>query len=113
MLPKSGGEYVVITKSLKDVMTLYSFDVPAIAPISENCFVTEAQYNKLQSKFNKVVLFYDNDRPGMAAMAKIRKQFPKVIPIMIPKEKGAKDISDFHKLYGRTKTQELIEEAKQ
>ena len=113
MLPKHGGPYVVITKSLKDVMTLYSFGLPAIAPISENCFVTEAQYNKLKSKFQKVILFYDNDMPGMKAMAKIRRNFPEVIPVMIPKCMKAKDISDFHKLYGRTKTLELIEKAKQ
>ena len=42
MLPKH-GEFIVITKSLKDVMVLYSFGIPAIAPISENCFVTDAQ----------------------------------------------------------------------
>lgn len=94
-------------------MTLYSFRIPAIAPISENCFVTEAQYRKLQNKFKKVILFYDNDVPGMRAMAKIRRNFPDVIPVMIPKELKAKDISDFHKLYGRTKTLELIEKARQ
>lgn len=37
MLPKS-GDILVITKSMKDCMTLYSLGVPAIAPISENCF---------------------------------------------------------------------------
>lgn len=47
-------------------MTLYSCDkIPAIAPISENCFLTEAQYAKLKSKFNKIILFYDNDLAGI------------------------------------------------
>ena len=112
-LPKNGGEYLVVTKSLKDVMTLYSCDkIPAIAPISENCFLTEAQYTKLKSKFNKIILFYDNDLAGIENMNKIRKKFPDVHVLFIPKHYKAKDISDFYKMYGRTKTLELIEKAK-
>lgn len=115
MLPKSGGEYLVITKSLKDVMTLYSCNIPAIAPISENCFVTDAQYNKLRSKFKKIILFYDNDSAGISNMNKIKKKYPEVYVLFIPRnynKKGAKDISDFYKLYGRDKTLALIEKAK-
>ena len=112
-LPKNGGEYLVVTKSLKDVMTLYSCDkIPAIAPISENCFLTEAQYAKLKSKFNKIILFYDNDLAGIENMNKIRKKFPDVHVLFIPRHYKAKDISDFYKMYGRTKTLELIEKAK-
>ena len=94
-------------------MTLYSCDkIPAIAPISENCFLTEAQYTKLKSKFNKIILFYDNDLAGIENMNKIRKKFPDVHVLFIPKHYKAKDISDFYKMYGRTKTLELIEKAK-
>lgn len=80
MIPKS-GEYIVITKSLKDVMTLYCLGVPAIAPISENCFLSEAQYNRLRERFKYIVLVYDNDRPGLKSMISIRKKFPNVIPM--------------------------------
>lgn len=80
MLPKT-GEYLVVTKSLKDVMTLYSLGIPAIAPISENCFLSESQYNRLKERFKYIVLLYDNDRPGLRSMVSIKKKFPKVIPI--------------------------------
>lgn len=94
-------------------MTLYSCDkIPAIAPISENCFLTEAQYAKLKSKFNKIILFYDNDLAGIENMNKIRKKFPDVHVLFIPRHYKAKDISDFYKMYGRTKTLELIEKQK-
>lgn len=94
-------------------MTLYSCDkIPAIAPISENCFLTKAQYAKLKSKFNKIILFYDNDLAGIENMNKIRKKFPDVHVLFIPRHYKAKDISDFYKMYGRTKTLELIEKAK-
>ena len=74
MLPKM-GEYLVVTKSLKDVMTLYNLGIPAIAPISENCFLSEAQYHRLKERFKHIILLYDNDRPGLRAMISIKKKF--------------------------------------
>ena len=68
MLPKEGGDYLVITKSLKDVMCLYEFGIPAIAPCSENLFLTENQYEKIKRKFKRIYVLYDNDKPGMSAM---------------------------------------------
>lgn len=79
MLPKS-GDAIVITKSLKDVMVLYEFGIPAIAPISENCYLTDAQHNKLINKFNKVMLFYDNDRAGISNLNKFRKAHCELYP---------------------------------
>lgn len=79
MLPKS-GDAIVITKSLKDVMVLYEFGIPAIAPISENCYLTDAQHNKLINKFNKVVLFYDNDYAGISNLNKFRKAHCELYP---------------------------------
>lgn len=111
MLPKNGN-YLVITKSLKDVMVLYNFGIPAIAPISENCFVSEAVYKKLVSRFKRIFLLYDNDRPGLQASIRIRNTFPTVTPIFIPKYMS-KDISDFYAKYGHDKTQQLIDAAKE
>lgn len=112
MLPKEGGEFVVITKSLKDVMCLYEYGIPAIAPNSENLFVTESQLNRLQAKFKHIILFYDNDLAGIQNMNKIRKKFKNLIVTFIPRSYEAKDISDFRKLYGHKKTLALIEDAK-
>lgn len=55
MMPKT-SEYLVITKSLKDVACLYSMNVPAIAPMSETCFLTDSQYGKLVKRFKKIIL---------------------------------------------------------
>ena len=102
----------MITKSLKDVACLYSCGITAIAPISENCFVTEAQFERLSKKFKKIILFYDNDSAGITHMNKFRKQFPDVYVLWIPRHLGAKDISDYYKKYGRKKVLNLIEQAK-
>lgn len=80
ILPKS-GEFIVITKSLKDVMVLYNYNIPSIAPISENCFVSEVVYNKLTKRFKYCICLYDNDLAGLNAMQRIRKAFPTVIPL--------------------------------
>jgi len=86
MLPKQGGDYLVITKSLKDVMALYEFGIPAIAPCSENLFVTEAQYSRLKAKFKRIYLLYDNDLPGVSATRKIHKQYPDVKCLLLKRE---------------------------
>ena len=112
MMPKN-GEYLVITKSMKDTMTLFSIGIPSISPMSETCFLTDSQYNKIIHKFDKVILFMDNDYTGICQMNKIRKSHPELYTCWIPRNKNAKDISDFYKLYGRDKTIELINYAKE
>lgn len=112
-LPKKGGDLLCITKSLKDTMLLYELGVPAIAPNSENIFLSEEQLDKLKSKFSKIYVFFDNDLPGISAMAKISKQHPELKYLFIPRKYGAKDISDFYKKYGKDKTIQLINETKE
>lgn len=112
MLPKNGGDLLVITKSLKDVMVLYEFGIPAIAPCSENTFVTSKQYDKLRNKFKVGVVFFDNDKPGIVAMQQLKKKYPELKFTWLPRN-TEKDISDFYKKFGKRKTKELIEKAKQ
>ena len=111
MLPKDGGDVLCITKSMKDVMALYEYGISAIAPISENLFLTEKQYLRCKQKFKHLFVFYDNDKPGLRNLAKIRRKYD-VIITFIPKKYNVKDISDFRKQYGHEKTLELINQAK-
>jgi len=104
-MPKS-GEYIVITKSLKDVMALYEFGIPAIAPNSENLFLTEIQYSRIKERFPTIYLLYDRDLPGVRAANKIRKAFEGIKVLLIPK---VKDFSDYVKKFGITKTFNLVE----
>ena len=105
-LPKK-GDFVVVTKSLKDVMSLYEFGITAIAPNSENLFLTQAQYIKLKNKFTDIYLLYDRDLPGVRAANKIRKQFKDLQILLVPK---VKDFTDYVKKYGILKTLNLIDE---
>jgi DNA primase len=98
---------------MKDVMLLHELGVPAIAPCSENLFLTEKQYNTLRPNFNHCVVLYDNDAAGLANLRMIKKQHPEVICTCIPRKYQAKDISDFYKMHGKRKTIELINKAKE
>lgn len=108
-LPKS-GKLLVITKSMKDVMCLHSCGITACAPNSENLFVSDSILEDLKSRFKYIVVFYDNDRPGLYNMTKIRREHPELIYTYIPKHFGSKDISDFYADHGRKETINLIKE---
>ena len=61
---------------------------------------------------NTIFLKEDSDlKKQLNELKNIRDKYD-VLPIWIPRSYGAKDISDFHLLYGRDKTFELIDEAK-
>ncbi len=102
-LPET-GKLLVITKSMKDVMCLYELGIPACAPNSENAFVSESVLNNLKSRFKYIVVFYDNDIPGIQNMRKIKKLYPELNYLYIPRKFGAKDFSDFIKKFGRKAT---------
>ena len=110
-IPKE-GEFIVITKSLKDVMALWEFGIIAIAPNSENLFLSENQYRKLKSKFNKLFILYDFDLPGIKSINKIKKEFKDLTILLIPKKYKCKDFSDFVKKYDTCKVFQLIDQAK-
>ena len=106
-LPKK-GKLLVITKSMKDSMCLYSCGITACAPNSENLFISDKVLEDLKNRFKNIVVLYDNDRPGLYNMAKIRKEHPELTYVFIPKRYGSKDISDFYKDHGRKETLNLI-----
>lgn len=94
-------------------MTLYAYGITAIAPNSENLFVTDSQLQKLKSRFKQIFVFYDNDLAGIQNMNKIKKAHPELSFLYIPRSYEAKDISDFRKKYGHKKTEQLISDAKE
>ena len=106
-LPKK-GKLLVITKSMKDSMCLYSCGITACAPNSENLFIPDKVLEDLKNRFKNIVVLYDNDRPGLYNMAKIRKEHPELTYVFISKKYGSKDISDFYKDHGRKETLNLI-----
>lgn len=108
-LPKK-SKLLVITKSLKDCMVLYSLGIAAIAPQSETQFIEDNVLEVLKKRFKHIVLLFDNDQTGLEFTNKIKRKYKWITPMIIPLKYKAKDISDFYKAYGRDRTIELIKE---
>lgn len=108
-LPKK-GKLLVITKSLKDCMVLYSFGIAAISPQSETQFISDEILEELKQRFKYIVLLFDSDETGIAFTNKIKRKYTWIKPFIIPRKYKAKDISDFYKKYGYAKTIALIKE---
>lgn len=108
-LPKTGN-LLIITKSMKDVMCLYSLGLTAIAPNSETQFVDDKVLEELKTRFNYIVLLYDNDLTGVKFANKIHKAHPELKIAIIPRSTGSKDISDYYRDHGREQTVEFIKQ---
>lgn len=107
-LPKT-GDLLVITKSMKDCISLYGFGIPACAPNSETLFVNDKQLEEFKQRFKHILVVYDQDRPGRHNMWLIRKQHPELNFFTMPKDL-AKDFTDSVQLIGVDKMKELVKQ---
>ena len=112
-LPKS-GDTLVITKSLKDVMCLDIWGIPAVAPSSESCVIPSDIVKQLYDRFTKICILYDFDRTGISFANKHRKLYG-FTPLFFTNGKfgtfdyQVKDFSDFIARNGVRSAAELIE----
>jgi hypothetical protein len=100
-------KYLVITSSLKDLMTFARLklnDAESIAPDSENTLIPEHLLSKIITKYEKIFVLFDNDEPGIKSMKKYKEKynFDYVILNM------EKDLSDSIKAHGLTKTRNTL-----
>jgi hypothetical protein len=120
-LPET-GEICVVTKSLKDVMVLDIFNIPAFAPQSESIVLSDELACSLKKRFTNIYTLYDFskedgtvDRPACRSAFRMWRELG--IPMLFltngrygTKDYQAKDISDFIKKFGYDATKELITE---
>lgn len=106
-LPKK-GKLLVITKSMKDTMCLYSMGISSCSPNSETQFLSDSVLEELKERFEHIIVFFDNDQTGISFMNSIKRKHPELIYTWIPRKYRAKDISDFYKKYQREETIKLI-----
>lgn len=107
-LPKT-GELLVITKSMKDLMAMYEFGIPAVSPNSETLFVDDKKLEEFKQRFKHILVIYDQDRPGKHNMWLIRKQHPELNFYFLPWYL-AKDFTDSIKLVGVENMKEYVNE---
>jgi len=98
-LPKEGGNLLIITKSLKDVMCLYEMGFYAISASSETTFIPDDILAHLKKKWKHIVILYDRDKTGMLKARGYSKMY-KLHPVFVNKRYHAKDVSDAVKANG-------------
>lgn len=107
------GSLLVLTKSLKDVMVLYSMGIDSVAFQSESVALDEDSMVDYALRFSRIVTLYDFDRAGVFGAAAIRRLYN--IPARFltngrfrTKDYGAKDVSDLVKRVGLEEAKRLI-----
>jgi hypothetical protein len=113
-LPKK-GKTLIITKALKDVMTLKELGYDAVAPQAESVLISPNQIIELKARFKKIVSLMDFDLTGVTLMNKMKNKYG-IPPYTLTNGRfytpdyGAKDISDLVKKIGKEEVTKLIQE---
>jgi len=102
------GELLIITKSLKDVMVLHKIGYNAIAPHGENHLIPKCIIDNIKKRYNKIVIFYDNDEGGKIGSNKLSNKY--TIPTIFIPYTNYKDISDYVKQFGLDEGKKLMKE---
>ena len=100
-------DLLIITKSLKDVISCRLLGYSAISLQGESNKLKKELYNKLIKRFDKIVIFYDNDEAGIKAAANLCEIY-NLKSIMIPLEYDSKDISALISKVGSDNAKEIL-----
>lgn len=96
-LPET-GDVLFITKSRKDRMVLHKLGYLSIAPQAEGHPIPEDIIIDLKKRFKRIIVFYDNDEPGVKSSIRITELYD-LEYFNIPKQFNVKDPSDFVEMY--------------
>jgi hypothetical protein len=92
------GEILILTKSMKDIMVWYEMGFPAISPCSESQTITKEIIDYFYTRFKKIYINYDFDKPGMLQMLYLKLEFG--LPLVITSDIENKDVFDLTKAKG-------------
>lgn len=116
-LPAS-GDHCIITKSYKDVISMRTFSLVSVAPMSESVLILPEQFEDLNNRFFNIYSLMDRDRAGMRMSQLLRKTYG-IEPLLFPSDNKIfrnrtepKDFTDHRREYGLNYILELIEEVK-
>jgi hypothetical protein len=95
----TGEKHLLITSSLKDVMSVKSLklSLDVIAPDSENTMIRQDMMEEFRNKYSKIIVMFDYDEAGVEAMKKYKEKYPFIEITLLPM---SKDVSDSIKDYG-------------
>jgi hypothetical protein len=88
-----GHKYLVITSSLKDIMSLRSLklSVDYIAPDSENSIISKSIIEQYLEQYQKIMVMFDYDPPGIKAAERYKELYPDLVAFVLPMSKDPSD----------------------
>ena len=95
---------------MKDTVACRVLGYDSISPNSETTFPNEKQIEEFKRRFKHILVVFDNDKPGLHNLWKVRNKYPELNYFYIPKELGAKDLTDLIKLKGLEEVKELVKQ---
>lgn len=102
------GDKVVICSSLKDALCLSAnTKIPALAIQGEGYSMSDTAIAELRKRFSKQYIILDNDKAGLSDAVKLAERTG-FTNLVIPSFEGGKDLSDYFKLFGKSRFVELI-----
>jgi hypothetical protein len=110
---ENNASVLIITKSLKDIMTFKSYmNVDVVAPQSETTGIPKEKLLLWKDKYDIIFIVYDYDETGITNANKLHEEFgfevkyvsTKQVILNDKKVVIDKDISDYHKKHGPSKT---------
>jgi hypothetical protein len=102
-----GKRWLLITSSLKDLLSVRSLklDLDLVAPDSENSLIPKEQMDEWLKQYEKVLVLFDYDDPGIEAMKKYKEKYPQVELVVLPM---SKDVSDSIKDHGASEVRQRL-----
>jgi hypothetical protein len=101
------GQLLVITKGLKDVMTLHTMGINAVAVRSENTPVSENAFNLLSNRFDEIIVWFDADEAGILGAEKLCNMYN--LPAIYHDRELGKDPSEIFMNNGKETITEIIQ----
>jgi hypothetical protein len=96
------SDTLIITKSMKDIITLDTLGFEAISPRGEHTPISAKFMEFLKTKYKRMFTLFDND-------GKHRAWAYDCPSIELPRETGQKDSSDHYHVFGHDSTKQLID----
>lgn len=117
-LPET-GDFLLITKSYKDVGCIFNYQIPSVAPMGETVLITPEQFEDLNNRFFKIFTLFDRDRAGMIASKLYQKTYG-TTPLLFDSTSGGlfrkkdepKDFVDHHVVCGPRELIDMIDYVK-
>lgn len=105
---KGPTKLLILTKSMKDCMTLHEFGIDAIAIHGETQKFSPDFIRHIKKYYPRIISLYDRDYSGFIGAKYLWREY-KIAPYFINKSHHSKDISDLYKNCGREVVQRMIE----